>query len=123
MRVLKNIIDDKTEGVLVGLLWHAQTWYHLFLELILEETLYFCPNIYLLTCSFRKAHPLARNLTLVAGKFSAQRRRVIMPTNDIKISDVIRLSHLTMYTNVIENSARKHDNNFWLFKTSKVNKS
>ena len=72
LKVLKKIIEDRAEGILVVPFWPTQAWYPLFLALLVEKPLRFGPRIDLLTYPFRKVHPLANNLILVVGSLSGK---------------------------------------------------
>lgn len=73
LRVLKKIMEDKAEGIVIVPNWPTQAWFPLFLSLLVEKPFYLGPELNLLKSPFRKNHPLARNLTLVVGKLSAKR--------------------------------------------------
>lgn len=72
LRVLRKIQKDKALGILVVPFWPTQPWFPVFKSMLLEEPLYFQPNINLLFSSDRKPHPLWNNLTLVAGRLSGE---------------------------------------------------
>lgn len=72
LRLLQKIIADKAEGICVVPYWPTQPWFPLFKKMLVGEVLYFKPDPKLLTSPFRKSHPLANNLTLVAGKLSGK---------------------------------------------------
>ena len=72
LRVIRKIIDDRSEGVLLVPYWPAQVWYPLFLELLIEEPFFLGPRANLITSPFREVHPLASNLILVAGRLSGK---------------------------------------------------
>lgn len=72
LRVLRKIIDDRAEGVIVVPFWPTQVWYPLFLKLLTKEPLFLGPQLDLLSCPSRKQHPLANKLTLVAGHLSGR---------------------------------------------------
>jgi len=71
-RVLKKIIQEKAEGVVVAPRWVNQPWFPVFLSLLKSPLLTFEPQDDLLCFGFRK-HPMAMNLTLMAGLLSANR--------------------------------------------------
>lgn len=71
LRVLQKIITDQAEGILVVPLWPSQPWYPLFSRLKQEEII-FKPDINLLSSPFRKQHPLATTLSLVAARLSGK---------------------------------------------------
>lgn len=72
LRVIRKIIDDRAEGVLLVPYWPTQVWYPLFLDLLIEKPLFLGPHVNLLTCPFRRTHPLSKSLILVAGKLSGE---------------------------------------------------
>lgn len=73
LRVLKKIILEKSEGILVVPLWSAQPWYPVFTSLLLEDPIIFKPNVSLLLSSCSTiTHPLASRLTLIAGHVSGK---------------------------------------------------
>lgn len=74
LRVLRKIINDKAEGILVVPYWKSQPWFPLFIEMLVGKLLRFGPSDNLLSCPFsQKKHPLHKNLILVAGKLSGKR--------------------------------------------------
>lgn len=72
-RVLRKIINDKAEGVLVVPRWPTQPWFPLFNKLCTSDIILFTPHFNLLTSPFRSQHPTWRNISLVAGMLSARR--------------------------------------------------
>lgn len=73
LRVIRKIIDDRAEGILVVPLWPTQVWFPLFKRCSVGEVLIFKPSPDLLLSPFREPHPLASCLTLVAGRLSGSR--------------------------------------------------
>ncbi|XP_041978933.1 uncharacterized protein LOC121732959 [Aricia agestis] len=70
-KVLRKIIVDKAEGIVVVPLWPTQPWYPMFLRLLASKLVYIdCNNFYIPDSSHRNIH---RNITLVAGILSGQR--------------------------------------------------
>ncbi|KAL7297379.1 hypothetical protein TKK_0009763 [Trichogramma kaykai] len=72
LKVLKKIINDKAEGIIVVSDWPAQPWWPMFQSLICSKILKFKPNVNLLRSSSREPHPLWRSLTLVVAKLPAK---------------------------------------------------
>lgn len=72
-RVLRKIINDRAEGVLIVPRWPAQPWFPLFNKLCISDLLVFDPDPNLLTSPFRNRHPTWHNISLVVGKLSAKR--------------------------------------------------
>lgn len=70
-RVLRKIVIDKAEGIVVVPDWPTQTWFPKFRSLLVAHPIYFTPKKDLLLSPFRKEYPLA--LTLVAGRLSGRR--------------------------------------------------
>lgn len=71
-QVLKKIINDKAEGILVVLRWPAQPWFPLFNKLCHSDLLCLDANPNLLFSPFKKQHPTWCNISLVIGKLSAK---------------------------------------------------
>lgn len=71
-KVLHKIKSDKAEGVVVVPYWPTQPWYPVWTNLLKSKALYFKPNKDLLISPFREAHPLHKDLTLMAGKLSSK---------------------------------------------------
>lgn len=72
LRVIHKIIQDKAEGIVVVPEWSSQPWYPLISKLKTAKPVVFSPDTSLLSSPFRKVHPLANSLTLVAWKLSAK---------------------------------------------------
>lgn len=71
-KILSKLIIDKASGVLIVPNWPAQPWYPLFTSLLTREPLTFSPSPNLLLSPCRSIrHPLANQLTLIAGFLSA----------------------------------------------------
>lgn len=68
LKVLRKIVTDKAEGIVVVPFWPTQPWYPLFKELLGSELIKFrpCDNV---LSSISNSHP---KLTLIAGKLSGQ---------------------------------------------------
>lgn len=71
-RVLRKIINDEAEGIVVVPLWPAQPWYPMFTSLLIAEPVYFPPSSNLLFSPDRQQHLLSTKLTLVAAKLSGK---------------------------------------------------
>lgn len=72
-QTLQKIQEDKAEGVVVVPMWPSQPWYFLFVRLTTSKPILFEPDIELLTCPFRKTHPLHETITLAAAHLSGRR--------------------------------------------------
>lgn len=72
LRTLNKIVTVNAEGIVVVPLWQSQPWFPLFKKLLINEPLIFTPNDNLLCSTFYSIHPLAKSLTLAAGKLSAR---------------------------------------------------
>lgn len=73
-RMLRKIVLDQAEGVVVVPFWPTQLWYPLFKSLLVSNLLFFQPSKHLLLSSYRdRIHPLVSHLSLVAGELSSQR--------------------------------------------------
>lgn len=71
-RVLRKIIDDRAEGVVVVPWWPSQSWFPLFQRMLIEEPLILSPSNNLLSAPLRSQHPAASSLSLAAGKLSGR---------------------------------------------------
>lgn len=71
-RVLRKIIDDSAEGVVIVPLWPSQSWFPLFKKFLISKLITLKPSFNLLSSPFREAHPSLKTLSLVAGKLSAK---------------------------------------------------
>lgn len=71
-KVLRKIINDQAEGVLVVPWWDTQPWFPVFNKLLVSPILIFDPKPNLLHSPFSSQHPLWRNISLAAGKLSAK---------------------------------------------------
>lgn len=72
LKVLRKIIKDRAEGIVVVPRWCSQPWYPIFKSLLIENPIQFKPNILLLSFS-GAPHPLWKDLSLVAGRLSGKR--------------------------------------------------
>lgn len=72
-RVLRKIVDDGAEGILVIPWWPSQAWFPLFRRLITSEPIIFAPSKFLLSAPLRKNHPAFRTLSMGAAKLSGRR--------------------------------------------------
>lgn len=72
LKVLRKIITDQSEGVVVVPYWPSQPWFPLFKKLVCSSCIYFEPDINLLTSPFRVPHNLHRTLGLLAAKLSGK---------------------------------------------------
>lgn len=71
-RVLKKILDEGSEGVLVVPYWPAQCWYPLFEQMRVGKLITFQPQKDLLVSSFSSHHPLHKSLTLAVSRLSGK---------------------------------------------------
>ncbi|XP_011859982.1 PREDICTED: uncharacterized protein LOC105557372 [Vollenhovia emeryi] len=69
-RVLRKILNEKAQGVVVVPWWPSQAWFPLFCSLLTKEPLIFPPSRHLLSTPFRDHHPAWRSLSLAAGSLS-----------------------------------------------------
>lgn len=74
LKVIRKIITDEAEGILVVPFWPSQPWYPLFSNLLVTEPVVLQPDINLLSLPNR-SHPLWRTLSLVAGRLSGKPSR------------------------------------------------
>lgn len=72
LKVIKKLIFDRAEGIVVVPLWMNQPWYPLFVECLTQTPIYFTPEPDLLLSPFRESHPIWRNIILVVGKLSGK---------------------------------------------------
>lgn len=72
LRTLKKIITDQAEGIVVVPNWCTQPWYPLFCKLLIGLPVVLHPDPNLLLSPSRETHPLAKKITLVAGKLSGK---------------------------------------------------
>lgn len=70
--MLRKIIADKAEGVVIVPDWPTQPWFPLFKKLICSPCIYFDPDVNLLTSPFRSSHKMHQTLRLVAAKLSGK---------------------------------------------------
>lgn len=71
LKVLIKSKQDKAVGVVVVPVWPSQSWFPLFLELLVDKPLVFRPNNNMLISSCRMIrHPQASHLRLMVGKIS-----------------------------------------------------
>lgn len=61
-RVLRRLIDDQAEGVVVVPWWPSQPWFPRFQRILLEKSLIFSPSNDLLSAPLRCQHPAAKSL-------------------------------------------------------------
>lgn len=72
LKVIRKIINDQAEGVLVVPNWPSRPWFPLFNELLISQPIYLNRDILLLHSPFREFHPAWKSLTLIAGKLSGK---------------------------------------------------
>ena len=71
-RVLRRIILDNAQGVVVVPWWPSQPWFPLFNKLSISEILYFEPNANLLSYPFSENNHFQENIPLAAGILSGR---------------------------------------------------
>lgn len=71
LRVLKKIITDQAEGILVVPDWPSQPWYPVFKNLLISDLVSLKADSNLVHSPFREAVPIP-NLTLVAARLSGR---------------------------------------------------
>lgn len=72
LKVLRKIVMDKAEGIVVVPWWPAQPWFPLFNRLIIDQPIQFQPDIHMLSSPFRDIHPTWNRIFLVAAKLSGK---------------------------------------------------
>ncbi|XP_011859075.1 PREDICTED: uncharacterized protein LOC105556591 [Vollenhovia emeryi] len=72
LKVIRKIITDKAEGVVVVPWWPTQPWFLLFNRLVTHQPICFEPDIKMLTSPFRENHSAWRKISLVAARLSAK---------------------------------------------------
>ena len=73
LRTLVKIKQDRASGIIVVPNWPSQSWYPLFLDLLVGDPIIFQPDVNLLLSPCRKKpHPQAKHLYLMAGRVSAE---------------------------------------------------
>lgn len=72
-RVLRKIVDDGAEGILVVPWWPSQPWFPLFRRLFSSEPLILSPSKFLLSAPLRKHHPAYKTLSLGVARLSGRR--------------------------------------------------
>lgn len=72
LRVIRKIITDRAEGIVVVPFWPTQPWYPMFTALLTSDPFFLSPDKYLLISVDREPHPLWAQLTLVSGRLSAR---------------------------------------------------
>lgn len=71
-RVLRKIIDDRAEEVVVVPWWPSQPWFPLFQRMLIEEPLILSPSNNLLSAPLRSQYPRVNSLSLAAGRLSGR---------------------------------------------------
>lgn len=73
-RVLRKVIDDKANGIVVVPRWPSQPWFPLFLELCNKQFLCFDADVSNLYSPYSsQPHPLATTMTIIAAQVSGKR--------------------------------------------------
>lgn len=70
LKVLRKIIIDKAEGIVVVPYWPTQPWYPLYKSLATSPLINLGPDSKLLSSPYSQTHPLSQKLILVAAKLS-----------------------------------------------------
>ena len=74
LKILRKVVEDKAEGILVVPDWPSQAWYPLFDQLVIGKPILFQKSYDLLLSPCRSiVHPLADHLNLIAAKLSGKR--------------------------------------------------
>jgi len=68
-RVIRKIILENANGIIVVPKWSTQPWFSEFMNMVGNNFIEFSPDETLLLSPFREPHPLWRTISLVAGKF------------------------------------------------------
>lgn len=71
-KVVKKIINDQAEGIVVVPKWPGQPWYPVFRDLLVEEPLCLGPCKELILSPFRQPHQLWKTLILEVGHLSGK---------------------------------------------------
>ena len=75
-RVIRKIVNDEGEGILVFPLWKAQAWYPLVLKHSVSDILVFGPSSNVLIYPYdSRSHPLANSLQIAVSVISGKRSR------------------------------------------------
>lgn len=72
LKVLRKIIIDKAEGVVVVPWWPAQPWFPLFNRLLISQPIFMAPDINMLSSPFSSTHPAWNRITLAAARLSGR---------------------------------------------------
>lgn len=72
LKMLRKIVIDEAEGVVIVPYWPTQAWYPLFKRLVRSKCITFDPNINLLKSPFRRPHHLHSSLCLLAARLSGK---------------------------------------------------
>ena len=73
LNVLRKIVLDRAEGIVVVPYWPTQPWFPVYKSLAISPIILFDADDYLLTSPYSQKHPLARKLSLAAAVLSANR--------------------------------------------------
>lgn len=73
LKMLRKIITDKAEGIVVVPLWPTQPWFPIFKSLVSSQILTFKPNGYLINTPHSSNRKMHTRITLVAAVLSGQR--------------------------------------------------
>ena len=71
-KVFNKISEEQSSGIILVPFWPSQPWYPIFEQLLISDKLIFKPSKNLLISPFRTDHPLAFQLTLIAGVVSGK---------------------------------------------------
>lgn len=69
-RILRKIIDDRTEGVLIVPWWPSQPWFPVSRQLLISSLIVLSPSHSLLSSPFGDRYPEWRSLSLAADGLS-----------------------------------------------------
>lgn len=72
LKVLRKIVVDEAEGIVVVPFWPTQPWFPQYKSLSITPLIQLGPQPNLLTSIFSKTHPLSTKLSLVAARLSSK---------------------------------------------------
>lgn len=72
LRILRKIVQEKAEGILVVPYWENQPWFPLFNKMIKKGPVFLGPTYELLISADRTQHPHANQLVLIAAVISGK---------------------------------------------------
>ena len=76
LKILRKVKEERSRGIIVVPHWTGKPWYPMFKELLISEVISFAPSDNNLLSPCRKRiHPLASQITLIAGVLSGKHSR------------------------------------------------